>query len=137
MENASKALLIAGSVLIAILLIAMGLRYLNAPMETVESAQKTMDVTAITTFNSQFTPYIGAGKTSGQIKALVEKVIASNAVNDSNKQITLVWKGYEKKSSAELTNILSELDSSRMYIVSANTSNSYNSDGYLIKFYIT
>lgn len=40
MENASKALLIAGSVLVVIVLIAVGMRILNSTAGASESAQK-------------------------------------------------------------------------------------------------
>lgn len=85
MENATKALLIAGSVLIAILLIAMGIRIFNSTSETTDSAQKTMDATAITTFNSQFTGYLNKQLTASQATTLMQKIIASNAVNTTHK----------------------------------------------------
>ena len=58
MENATKALLIAGSVLVAILLIAMGMKIFNSTSETTQQSQATMDATAITTFNTQFTGFL-------------------------------------------------------------------------------
>lgn len=84
MENATKALLIAGSVLIAILLIAMGVRLFSSTTGTVDSAEKTMDATAITTFNSQFAGYLGENISASKVRTLQQKVIASNAVNQSH-----------------------------------------------------
>ena len=66
MENATKALLIAGSILIAILLIAMGLRIFNSTSETTEQSQRAMDTTAVATFNNQFIPYLGENKSRAQ-----------------------------------------------------------------------
>ena len=43
MENATKALLIAAAVLIAIVLIALGVRLLNAGGDTSEQAQQVSD----------------------------------------------------------------------------------------------
>lgn len=82
MENATKALLIAGSVLIAILLIAMGLRIFNSTSETTEQSQKVMDTTAAATFNSQFTGYFG-DISAAKGNDLIQKIKASNAVNKS------------------------------------------------------
>lgn len=89
MENASKALLIAGSVLVVIVLIAVGMRILNSTAGASESAQKTMDSTAITNFNMQF---VNAGAKVGttllkgsKVLALQQKVLASNAVNKVHK----------------------------------------------------
>ena len=89
MENATKALLIAGSVLVAILLIAMGLRIFNSTSGTTEQSQKVMDTTAITTFNSQFDAGFSVSSkgtmsrkvTGVQANALIQKVNASYAVN--------------------------------------------------------
>lgn len=85
MENATKALLIAASVLIALLLIAVGLRVFNSTKGTVESAQTTMDATAITTFNTQFSGYLGKLITATQANTLLQKIISSNAVNPTHK----------------------------------------------------
>lgn len=89
MENASKALLIAGSVLVVIVLIAVGMRILNSTAGASESAQKTMDSTAITNFNMQFVNK-GVSLTSkvtvtgSQALALQQAVLASNAVNKTH-----------------------------------------------------
>ena len=94
MENATKALLIAGSVLVAILLIAMGVKIFNSTSETTESAQKTMDATAATQFNQQFVDYNGKQK-GNKVIDLLNKVLSSNSVNDINtseKRITIHWK---------------------------------------------
>lgn len=85
MENATKALLIAGSVLIAILLIAMGVKIFSSTSSTVESTEATMNATAITSFNAQFTGYLNKSLTASQASTLVQKIIASNAVNKSHK----------------------------------------------------
>lgn len=89
MENASKALLIAGSVLVVIVLIAVGMRILNSTAGASESAKKTMDSTAITNFNMQFVNK-GVSLTSNvtvtgsQALALQQAVLASNAVNKTH-----------------------------------------------------
>lgn len=84
MENASKALLIAGSVLIVILLIAVGVRVFNSTQGTADNVETTMNATEIATFNSKFTQYAGSNKSATQVKALANVVIAHNAT-DSRK----------------------------------------------------
>lgn len=85
MENASKALLIAGSVLIAILLIAFGMRIFKQTEGTTDSLGESMQATEIATFNSKFTSYAGPNKSAAQVKALANIVIASNATNQLHK----------------------------------------------------
>ena len=81
MENATKALVIAGAILVAILLIAVGVRVLNSTKGTTESTKSTMKATEITMFNNKFTAYAGGGKTAAQVRALANVVIAHNATN--------------------------------------------------------
>lgn len=81
MENATKALLIAASVLIVILLIAFGMRIFNSTKDTTDSVQTTMNATEIATFNSKFTAYAGSGKSAAQVKALANVVIGNNATS--------------------------------------------------------
>lgn len=85
MENASKALLISASILIVILLIAMGVKVFNSTSGTTDQVEGTMSSTEITQFNSKFTAYIGSGKTAAQVKALANVVIANNATNPTHK----------------------------------------------------
>lgn len=88
MENASKALLIAGSVLIVILLIAVGVRIFNSTQGTTDQVEETMVTTEMAQFNSKFTSYTGSNKSAAQVKALANVVIANNATNVSH-QVSL------------------------------------------------
>ena len=83
MENASKALLIAGAILIAILLIAMGVKVVSSTSGTTDSVYGKMNATEIEMFNNKFLPYAGSGKTAIQVKSLANLVIAHNGVNDT------------------------------------------------------
>lgn len=84
MENATKALIIAASVLIAILVIAMGMKIFTSASGTAEQSGAAMDATAIASFNSQFTGYFGASVRGSKVLTLQQKVIASNAVNTAH-----------------------------------------------------
>lgn len=90
MENASKALIIAGAILVSILLISIGVIIINSTGNMTDQVGTTTDTMAIETFNSQFTNYEGKVSAS-QVKALVSKVNASNASNGTDKQVTLTW----------------------------------------------
>ena len=78
MENASKALLIAGSILIVILLIAVGVRVFNSTSGTKDTVEETMSSTEVVTFNNKFMPYIGKNKTKSEVISLVNAIIANN-----------------------------------------------------------
>ncbi len=91
MENASKALIIAGSILIAILLIAFGVRTFNSTRGASEGVETTMNATEIATFNGKFTKYIGTNKNRGQALALINEVISHNGTMKDvpAKQVTI------------------------------------------------
>ena len=80
MENASKALIIAGSILVVILLIAMGVSTFNSTKGTTDAVEKTMTATEIAMFNNKFLAYEGYN-TKPQVLALMNLVIAHNATH--------------------------------------------------------
>lgn len=81
MENASKALIIAGAILISILLISVGVLIMNSTGDTQRSVEDQSKAIAIRTFNSQFTPYEGSEQSASQIRALKSTVNSSNSTN--------------------------------------------------------
>ncbi len=80
MENASKALIIAGAILLAILLISLGIMIFAQAQDTVNNSG--MNEAATTSFNNKFLKYEGTRKGS-EVKALVNEAIAANA-DDNN-----------------------------------------------------
>lgn len=81
MENASKALIIAGAILISILLISVGVLVMNSINPMKKSAQDRSETMAIESFNAQFISYEGE-QSGSQVRAMFSAVNASNAVND-------------------------------------------------------
>lgn len=91
MENASKALIIAGSVLIAILVISLGLLIFKSTSGTTDQTQELGKTLEVQQFNSQFLKYCGDSVKGSQVRTLCEVIIAHNAnsdnkvtINDSN-----------------------------------------------------
>lgn len=120
MENASKALVIAASVLIVILLIALGVRIFNSTSGTADSVDETMNATQIATFNNKFLAYVGQNKSVAQARALANLVIANNAT--SNKKVKLNG----KDTTTDITNYVASLSGSVTISVSDN-----NNDGFI------
>lgn len=84
MENASKALIIAGAILISILLISVGIIVMNAINDPVTQAGSSTESQAIDTFNSKFTAYEGEVKGS-TVRSLISAINSSNGVDETNK----------------------------------------------------
>lgn len=76
MENATKALLIAASVLIVIVLIAVGIKILGSTQGVTNDVGKVSEATQMSIHNSQFTDYEGT-QSGAEVKALLNKVAAS------------------------------------------------------------
>lgn len=98
MENASKALIIAGAILLSILIIGLGMMVFNNAKNALTSAN--LDQEQIDAFNSKFETYIGENKRGSDIKTLCNAVKNSNAAEDENK-IAIVYK--ESKNAAAKT----------------------------------
>ena len=116
MENASKALIIAGAILISILLISVGIIVMNSINKPVDQAGTTADAQAIEMFNSRFSGYIGKGQTAQAMKSLI-----NTAKSTTDRAITITG----------ITSI-ADLDSSKKYIAEP----SYGTDQYINGFTI-
>lgn len=94
MENASKALIIAGAILLAILIISLGIMIFNQAQDVTKN--NGMSKAEVSSFNSQFTKYEGI-TTGSNVKSLIQEVNTSNATdaNEGNgRQITLKSSGF-------------------------------------------
>ena len=83
MENATKALLIAAAVLVAILIISLGLVVYNMAAESVGSVD--FSDSEIQAFNDKFTRFEGENESGSDVNALVQTVMNSNLKEASAK----------------------------------------------------
>ena len=81
MENASKALIIVGAILLSILIIGMGMSIFTETGGQTDDAVASMDAQAIQTFNNQFTMYAGESVSGTKVDALLGFIIANNEAN--------------------------------------------------------
>ena len=77
MENASKALIMAGAILLAILLISLGVMVFRNMSNSVKN-DTSLDKQTITAFNSKIQAYVGENKTGSQVNTLRDIVISIN-----------------------------------------------------------
>ena len=98
MENASKALIIAGAILLAILIISLGIMIYRQASGVVDS--NAMDEVAVTSFNEKFQQYVGDNIRGANVNALISSIVQNNLSNsdDKSKQIKLTvstsnWSG--------------------------------------------
>ena len=130
MENATKALMIAGAVLIAILIISVGMMIFSQGDSVIKGSQGKIDQVAVQAFNSAYDSYEGDQKGSA-LKQLISTVISSNAtytgIQDDKVISVKVGTSDAVKDSDGLSKARKDLVAGRKYTVSFE----YNTSGYI------
>ena len=143
MENASKALIIAGAILLAILIIGLGMFIYNQAADTLDGAQ--LDGQKVDSYNREFLQYEGT-KQGSQVKTLLNNIKAHNRhAEDASQVIIATEEEYESnaKVSAPSQESKEDVDDgiSGIKILSAKTYNitfAYDPDsGYVTAVGIT
>ncbi len=105
MENASKALIIAGAILLAILIISLGIMIYNQASGVVTT--NSMSEVDIATFNQKFTQYCGNNIRGAQVNSLLSQIETNNVTyqDDTTRQVSVVvsadtWNGSNKPTGA-------------------------------------
>ena len=82
MENASKALIIAGAILLSIVLITLGVVIIGRGQEAVDKAN--IDDQVVSTWNQKFSQYAGESVSGTNVNVLINAVLSSNATSNNN-----------------------------------------------------
>ena len=120
MENATKALLIAAAVLIAILIISLGLIVYNRSASTVQQADLSSQ--EIQAQNEKFTRYNGKNKRGSEVNSLLQTVLNYNlnTTDDGNKvEVTSSDKSAPTLSKSAKS-ITEQADTSVLYDITVN-----------------
>lgn len=117
MENASKALIIAGAILLSILIIGLGMMVFNNAKNALTSAN--LDQEQIDAFNSKFESYIGTNKRGTDIRTLCDTVKSSNAADEENAIKITYGSDKDKISQADILDIRNKLKNGSRYDVTA------------------
>lgn len=131
MENATKALLIAAAVLIAIVLIAVGIKILSSTQGVTGEVEKVSDAMGKSVFNSQFTDYMGT-QNGTQVKSVLSKAAATYRSNSPRKVYVTVnggagLTGGTYNSANEIATVMSALKVTSNYTIGVT----YDSEGYV------
>ena len=138
MENATKALMIAGAVLIAILIIGVGMMIYNSAQGSIEGATSQVAQQELDIFNNGFVQYEGQ-RSGSQVKALMSSVINNNNQNGESgnnvpeKIIEVISGGKTVTSVTDLTTIRASIVAGKQYSVAIG----YNTQGYVHTITIT
>lgn len=80
MDNASKALIMVGAILIAVMLISLGVFLFTYARDTAEKQTRVIDATEIAAFNEQFLSFCGTDKSPATAKSAISTAKA-NKIN--------------------------------------------------------
>lgn len=86
MENASKALIIAGAIILSILIIGLGMFIFQKANSTTEGADLSSQ--KVKAYNSVFEQYVGT-QTGINVKALLDEVRSHNLANASDASLNI------------------------------------------------
>lgn len=104
MENASKALIMGGAILIAILIISVGIMIVNSTKGVTDQQDKANQLVTIESYNSQFSQYCG------------NRVIGSEVINLINFVETYKAR-YNTAPELKGINTVSQVKPARLYTV--------------------
>lgn len=82
MENASKALIIAGAILLSIIIISLGLVVVNNVRDSIEG--QNLNKEELAAFNDQFLSYENTNVSGAKVNSLIQTVISSNQAQIDN-----------------------------------------------------
>lgn len=110
MENASKALIIAGSILIAILIISLGI-YIFKQYSSFAKENADLSKQEISAFNSKITGYLGDGISGSQVNALLQYCLANNmSANSSGETYKCITVTVPDKNGNTITSVTNNSD---------------------------
>lgn len=128
MENATKALLIAAAVLVAILIISLGLVVYNMAAETVNG--QNLSQQEVQAQNDKFVRYDGTNKRGSEVNAMLKTVLQSNLdTSATGKTDGFVEVTGDVTLSKSATSIAKRADASKLY----NMTVSYNAKTGLVE----
>ena len=113
MENASKALIIAGAILLAILIISLGIMiYQQASGVVNNNAMSEVDINS---FNQKFIQYTGTNVRGAQVNSLLNQIQTNNVTyqDDESRQVTVTvssgtdWNGTPPAANSDLVSTTS------------------------------
>ena len=94
MDNASKALVMAGAILIAVMLISLGVLVFNQVSTNIGN-MSDLEAKVVEAHNKEFLNYVGINKSLSDLKNLISAINAFNLSKDGNEygRITITGPG--------------------------------------------
>lgn len=129
MENATKALLIAGTVLIAIIMVSIAVYLHSLYSDQANQYSETISATEIQKFNSKFDVYLGRENITAQ-----EIVSVVNLAKEYNNQIQIYLETTRLQFTSSTPEDFIKTNQNNLFSCTWSTSNpTYDTNGKIIK----
>lgn len=135
MENASKALIIAGAILLAILLIGVAMYVYQQSRGVINTDQ--LSSVEISTFNSPFQAYFGDSVNGSNVRALVNAVNSHNRQHTTDTTLQIELTGESGLGTNKTAYSAAAIGQGNSYEVKATPNTGYDASGYLKSITIT
>ncbi len=123
MENASKALIIAGAILLSILIIGLGMMIFNQARDAMDTS--AIDQLQVQQYNADFVDYAGTAVKGSTVRTLWDKVQSHNRTYADDESLQITIKGANAKT---------DIKAGSSYTV---TMSGYTTAGYISEITIT
>ena len=131
MENASKALIIAGAILLSILIIGLGMLIFNQAKDAISNTG--MDKQKVDAYNSEFEAYVGDNVNGTRVRSLIDTVRTHNISNVDDD--TLKISVNDDTEASKLNNLKKSYKAGNIYKVEIAEYSS--TTGYITKIKVT
>ena len=134
MENASKALIIAGAILLAILIIGLGMMVFSGVQKNMNTKQ--IDEMAVQTYNNQYKAYFGNDKSGSEVRALLDIISAhNNTEKDASLKMYITTTGFStnytfKNTNAAITGVRGLIQAGKTYTVKESAATAAGKTAY-------
>ena len=79
MDNASKAIIMAGAVLVAVMIISLGVLLFNSASKNTEEIGKQVETREVLQYNQRFSVYAGSNVSGSDVRSLLNSIEMHNS----------------------------------------------------------
>lgn len=130
MENASKALIIAGAILLSILIIGLGMMIFTQAKNAITDTG--LNDSKVTAYNSQFEDYMGENVNGTKVRSLYDLVRNHNITTQEDESLKISIDG--ATDATELNKAKTNIKAGKTYKVKVAEDGGYDTKtGYIVK----
>ncbi len=129
MENASKALIIAGAILLSILIIGLGMLMFNQAKDAITGTG--IDDQKVKAYNAQYDDYMGTNVNGTKVRSLYETVRNHNITTQDDESLIIAIG--DASTPAELNKAKTAIKAGKTYTVEVPEDGYDPNTGYIVK----